>query len=200
MRIFLDTADLDAIKHFAARGLSAGVTTNPAIIARDSPGVNVVKHIRAISKLVDCVSVQLAGPDDDADKYLKIADHVFVKVPLCNWGLDMFERLDAKRVNITAICTEEQAVLACALHPAIVSIFWNRSREAGGVPRDIVDVAKDACGAMTSILVGSVRTAKDVLAAAKAGADIITMHPKLVDEAMKSEATEKILKEWYPAQ
>ena len=33
MKFFLDTADLDDIRHFADMGLLDGVTTNPSLIA-----------------------------------------------------------------------------------------------------------------------------------------------------------------------
>lgn len=200
MKLFLDTADLTAIKDFTRRGFRAGVTTNPAIFAKDAPGKDPLKHIADIAKLVDCVSVQLSGQKDDPAKYLEIAENVLVKVPLCDWGLDVADVLGRwERINITAICTEQQAILAAALRPKILSIFWNRARDAHGIPHDIVDIAKEACSPNTSVLVGSIRSVQDVIAATKAGADIITCAPKFIDEAMKSEATTRILEEWYGA-
>lgn len=204
MRIFLDTADLDAIARFARKGFRSGVTTNPAIIANglvDPTPKRVLKHIEEISKLVDCVSVQLSGPHDRPERYLDLGKDIYVKVPLCDWGLDVADKLGRwDRINITAICTEQQAVLAAALRPKILSVFWNRALDVHGIPRDIVDVAKEACSPTTSVLVGSIRSPKDVLAAVKAGADIVTIAPKFITEAMQSEATDRILREWYPVQ
>ena len=34
MKFFLDTADLEQIKHYAAMGAIDGVTTNPSLIAK----------------------------------------------------------------------------------------------------------------------------------------------------------------------
>ena len=49
MQFFLDTANLDDIKKYAAWGIVDGVTTNPSLIAKE--GVSLEKRIKAIAEI-----------------------------------------------------------------------------------------------------------------------------------------------------
>ena len=51
MKFFIDTADTDAIRRFAAMGLLDGVTTNPSLIAKTGRGREEV--IAEVCDLVD---------------------------------------------------------------------------------------------------------------------------------------------------
>lgn len=50
MQFFMDTANLEEIKKYAALGLVDGVTTNPSLIAKE--GVDFEKRIKEICEIV----------------------------------------------------------------------------------------------------------------------------------------------------
>lgn len=205
-QLFIDTADLETIREAYGEGIIRGVTTNPIVIRKEDPGIDVLKRIEDIAAIVPCVSVQLAGPDDRPEQYLEIDEGVIVKLPL-EWLPRMPPALDRKRFNLTAILSEEQAALAVMANPKILSVFWNRSLDAKLSPADVVSFAKklvvEKSFAKTEddeydppeILVGSIRNVKDVVDAFKAEADIITVPPVILAAMHKHEGTTKFLQE-----
>ena len=82
MKFFLDTADLDAIKKYAAWGIVDGVTTNPSIIA--SEGVDLETRIKEIAEIVDgpisaeVVSEDAEGMIKEGEKIAKWHKNIFV--------------------------------------------------------------------------------------------------------------------------
>jgi transaldolase len=205
-QLFIDTADLETIREAFGEGIIRGVTTNPIVIRKEDPGIDVLKRIEDIAAIVPCVSVQLAGPDDRSEQYLEIDEGVIVKMPL-EWLPRMPVALDRKRFNLTAILSEEQAAIAVMANPKILSVFWNRSLDAHLSPADVVAFAKKLILEKSfakseddeydppEVLVGSIRTVKDVVDAFKADVDIITVPPVILAAMHKHPGTTKFLQE-----
>src|SRR6185437_2714795 len=86
MKTFLDTADVDEIRKYAASGLVDGVTTNPSLAAKT--GRNYIESLKEICKIVPgAVSAEVIATDYDgmikeAAVFTKIAKNIAVKVPL----------------------------------------------------------------------------------------------------------------------
>lgn len=217
LKVFLDTANLDEIEVFAKMGFIDGVTTNPTIIKKDCPGIDPMKWLERASERVSCVSWQVR-PNDPLLQELLSFDRVMddfdllIKIPFCPWGFELLTKIAPSRVNLTGITSMQQAIMGCSLKPKILSIFWNRikdhyepdSNNSTGIAAGIVQTAANLryvrCNnnePLTEILVGSIRKTQDIADAAQAGADIITASPKIWRESMQSEATTKILEEWY---
>ena len=91
MRIFLDTADVDAIRTYAAWGVIDGVTTNPSLIKKSGRVFEEV--VEEICGIVDGpVSAEVTALDADgmvaqAKPLAKIHPNVVIKVPLIPEGL-----------------------------------------------------------------------------------------------------------------
>jgi transaldolase len=201
MRLFIDSADLKQIERWILSGVCSGVTTNPSIIKRDAPGVDVKAHVRAIAQLCDSqhgalVSVQL-GPKDEPAEWLALGDNVVVKCPMVDWGLDMAAHCGG-RVNITGVCSVEQAIIGLAMRPRILSVFWGRINDDANsmAPAVVSQIARLDRG-HTDLLVGSIRSPADVSAAFACGADICTVSPAILEAMTRHPATDKILGEWY---
>src|SRR5260221_649722 len=172
----------------------------------EAPGSDGLNRTEDLPAVVPCVSVQLAGPDDRPEQYLEIDEGVIVKLPL-EWLPRMPPALDRKRFNLTAILSEEQAALAVMANPKILSVFWNRSLDAHLSPADVVSFAKKLVLEKSfakseddeydppEILVGSIRTVKDVVDAFKAEADIITVPPVILAAMHRHAGTTKFLQE-----
>ena len=63
MHIFLDTANIEQIRHTAKLGLISGVTTNPSLVAKEGSS-NLKSRILEICSLVDgSVSVEVLSLD-----------------------------------------------------------------------------------------------------------------------------------------
>ena len=53
MELYVDTANIDHIRHAASLGIISGVTTNPSLLAKEDPTVDVKDRILDIHKLVE---------------------------------------------------------------------------------------------------------------------------------------------------
>ena len=91
MKIFLDTADVEAIKRANDTGMLDGVTTNPSkILESGKKFTDVVAEIAAIVK--GPVSAEAVADNEDdmvieAQRIASIAPNINVKVPLTVEGL-----------------------------------------------------------------------------------------------------------------
>lgn len=210
MKIFLDTANTEEIRKFLDIGLVDGVTTNPSLIAES--GRDFFEVITEISSMViGPVSAEVIATDSkgmlaEARKLSKISKHVTIKVPLTFEGLKTCHILSAEgiMVNVTLCFSATQALLAAKAGATFVSPFIGRLDDIG---QDGMNLIEEICGIFyeypninTQVLVASVRHQAHVLQAAKLGADVITMPPKILEQMLKHPLTdiglEKFLNDW----
>ena len=92
MLIFLDTAEIEAIRRWVATGVVDGVTTNPTLLAK--AGAKDVKSvIKEISSLVrEPVSVEVISTDSEgmikeARQYASWGFNIAVKIPMTEEGM-----------------------------------------------------------------------------------------------------------------
>ena len=106
------------------------------------------------------------------------------------------------KTNMTVMMTFNQLVLAAKAGATYVSLFYNRSKEAGENPaqiiRDYVAVAKE--GKLSAkLIVGSIRTPDDVALAVAAGAHIMTVPAKILRQMPFNKRTEETIEEFDKA-
>jgi transaldolase len=199
MKIFLDTADTAEIKKYAAMGLVDGVTTNPSLVAQ--AGKAREKVIAEICDVVDGpISAEVIATDRKAmvEEGLALAAihrNVTVKVPLTGDGLAACRDLARQnvKVNVTLCFAPVQAMLAAKAGATFVSPFIGRLDDLGETGMDIIaDIREifDNYGYGTEILVASVRSPQHVRAAAKIGADVCTIPPKVLGQLLKHPLTD----------
>ena len=191
MKFFVDTADIAEIKDLAATGLLDGVTTNPSLVAQ-SGAKNFISLIEDICKVVKGpVSAEVAATDYDTmlkegQRLAKIAKNVAVKVPLTPDGLKVCKVLSdaGTMVNVTLCFTASQAILAAKAGATFISPFVGRlddiSEDGNQLIRDIVQIYKQYPAFKTEVLVASVRHPGHLIEAAKVGAHVATMPPKVI--------------------
>ena len=200
MKIFLDTADTEAIEKGWKTGLIDGVTTNPSLILKNGEDPEVVYQ-----KLVDLgipdISMEVVGTGEEmvaegrrlAEKFGKQAT---IKVPCTRGGLAACALLsrDGIKVNVTLIFSQSQAILAAKAGAAYVSPFVGRvdDNSFGGLclVKDIVKVFKEHF-VRTQVLAASIREVRPVGRAFEYGADICTIPPKVFDGMYKHILTDK---------
>jgi transaldolase len=211
MKFFIDTADVGEIAELAATGLLDGVTTNPSLVAKS--GRNFLEVVREICELVEGpVSAEVTAITTDAmlaegRKLAQLAPNVCVKLPLTWDGLKACRTLsdEGTQVNVTLCFTPAQALLAAKAGATFVSPFVGRLDDIGHdgmqVIAEIVEIFRNYRGALnTEVLVASVRHSGHVVEAARLGADVVTMPPKILQQLIHHPLTDKglaaFLKDW----
>jgi len=199
MKFFLDTADLDSIRRFAAMGLLDGVTTNPSLVAKT--GLTREEVIAGIVEVVDGpISAEVIATDQEGmvregTALAAIHENVTIKVPLIAGGLAACRELTGRgiKVNVTLCFTPVQALLAAKAGATFVSPFIGRLDDLGETGLDIIrDIREifDNYGFGTQILVASIRSPQHVRQAALIGADACTIPPKVMDRLIRHPLTE----------
>jgi transaldolase len=199
MKLFVDTADLAEIETIAGWGVLAGVTTNPSLLAKVEGDADDI--YRRVCELVDgpisaeVVAETRAEMVEEGRRLAAIHDNIVVKLPMSAEGLAATSILatDDIRVNMTLCFTAPQALLASASGAAFVSPFIGRFDDIGqnGVEclRDIVE-AMETSIYDTEVLAASIRTPVHVTEAARMGADIATIPPKVFYQMLQHPLTE----------
>jgi transaldolase len=201
MKFFLDTADVAEIRELAATGLIDGITTNPSLVAKS--GRKFVDAIAEICALVPGpVSAEVTATDRatmlaEGRRLAAIAPNVVVKTPLTLDGLKACKalRADGIRVNVTLCFSPAQAILAAKAGASYISPFVGRLDDVGsdgmGLIADIVQIYEAYPEFATQVLVASVRHPVHVVAAAKLGADVVTLPPAIFRQMYNHPLTDK---------
>jgi len=201
MKFFLDTADIDEIRNLAATGMVDGVTTNPSLVAKTGRAFSDI--IAEICKIVPGpISAEVTATDTDGmiaegQKLATIADNVAIKVPLTQDGLRACKELSESgtMVNVTLCFSTAQAILAAKAGATFVSPFVGRLDDTGtggmDLISDIVEVYANYPEFETEVLVASVRHPIHVVEAARIGAEVVTIPPKILAQLYNHPLTDK---------
>ena len=186
MRLFLDTANLEHIRHGARLGIISGVTTNPSLVSKEGK-VNYKKLVQEICSIVpgpvstEVISQHTAGMLAEAREIAKWASNVVVKIPAGLEGTEATAALAGEgiKVNYTLCFSVNQALLAARAGAAYVSPFVGRLDDIGEdgmlLIEDIMRVFRLYPEIKTEVIAASIRHPQHCLAAAKIGAHIATI-------------------------
>jgi transaldolase len=201
MPIFLDTADVNEIARWHRMGVIRGVTTNPTILLNQGV-TNGMRGIEARAKEIAALitpmplSVEVtkedpAGMLSQAQTFASWADNIVVKVTIHGpegepENLEVIHTLETRfniRVNVTAMMSAQQALLAALAGASYVSIFAGR----------VNNIGYNACGEITrlrrlldqlalpsKIIAGSTREVLNISEWLEAGAHIVTALPSFL--------------------
>ena len=196
MKYFLDSAKLDEIKFaYHTFGID-GVTTNPKHVMNS--GKSFYAFLRDISdwvkeeglegKEVFPISVEIDPNLTDPGKMIEMGKEVsalcsnfVIKIPCTEEGIEAARKLEKMniRTNLTLVFSTAQAIIAGKNHSMYVSPFigW---KESNG--EDCRKYIEDICtiyeqygfNGKTDIICAAIRTPKQMVDCALAGADIVT--------------------------
>jgi transaldolase len=212
MKLFLDTANLEAIRKLNQMGIVDGVTTNPTLVAKEKGEFEDI--IVAICKEVkgdvsaEVVSTVHDGMVTEAKHLSTLAPNVVVKLPCIPEGLRATKTVSTKgiRVNMTLVFSANQGLLAAKAGASFISPFIGRLDDIGQRGMDVVeDLVKirDNYKLKSQVLVGSIRHPQHVIEAARAGADIATMPPEVMEKMIQHPLTDsglkRFLEDWEKA-
>lgn len=202
MAIFLDTGKIEEIRKYHRMGIIRGVTTNPTILLKDgvTGGMAGVKaRSIEIAKLIDPLplSVEVTCNDregmiEQARDFATWAPNINVKVTIHGpegelENLEVIHELETVhdvRVNVTAMMSAQQCLLAAMAGATYVSIFGGRVANMGYEPADEISKLRDLIdqfGLKAQIIVGSTREVLNIIQWLHAGAHIVTATPNLIE-------------------
>lgn len=208
MKLFLDTADVEAIRKANDTGLLDGVTTNPSkILQSGKKFTDVVEEIcKIVSGPVSAEAVAEQAPDivEDAKKISSIASNINIKVPLTVEGLKAGAELERQgiRTNVTMIFSPDQALLAMKTNAFLVSIVLSRLDKIGGDVKAFIEdtmAIKRHYGFESQVLAASIKTRKDAIDCMRAGVDIISIPEDIFFNMFKHPQTDQGLAEFDEA-
>jgi len=213
MKIFLDTAAIDEIRTAASWGVLDGVTTNPSLFAKVGGSYDdVLKEICSITPgpvSAEVVAEDVAGMVREGRHFARLADNIFVKVPMSENGLEAIARLAAEgiRTNCTLIFSANQGLLAAKAGASLLSPFVGRLDD---INEDGMTVIEELAAIVrthelaTEVLVASVRHPRHVTEAALAGAHIATVPLKVLRQMIQHPLTDsgtlQFRRDWAAAQ
>lgn len=201
MKFFIDTADVKEISELAATGMVDGVTTNPTLAAKEGRDFKaIIKEICGIipgSVSAEVVATDFKNMMKEADVLRKIGKNVTIKLPMTWAGLEACKKLTSEgtTVNVTLCFSATQALLAAKAGATYVSPFIGRLDDIGQdgmeLIADIVQIFDNYPELDTQILTASIRHPIHVLQAAKLGAHVATLPPKILRQLIQHPLTDK---------
>jgi len=201
LKIFLDTADTNIIKHHFSSGMIDGITTNPSLIMKSGRDPEeVYQELKDLG--VNDISMEVMGDSSNmivegrrlASKFGKCAT---IKVPCTYDGLIACRQLAREliRVNVTLIFDVAQAILSAKAGAAYVSPFVGRLDDNSITGLDLIkqidDVFRVQAIHRTKILSASIRYVNSVSQSFANGADIVTMPPAVFEKMYNHVLTDK---------
>ncbi len=210
MLLFLDTANIEEIRHGARLGVISGVTTNPSLMAKES-GLDFKATIQEIASVIkgpisaEALSLDAEGIIREAREVSSWAPNIVVKVPITSAGLEATAVLTREgiKTNLTLCFSVNQALLCASVGATYVSPFVGRLDDIGhdgmALVADIVNVFRNY-GFNTQVLAASIRHPLHCVTAAKAGAHIVTVPYKILTQMLQHPLTDlgikRFLEDW----
>lgn len=201
MQLYVDSANLTEIRHAASMGFISGVTTNPSLLAKEDPTLDIKALLLEIHASVGGhTSVEVVSTDTDgmlreADEILSWFPEATIKIPFIPAGLSAVRSLSNRGIptNVTLLFTANQALIAANAGATYVSVFLGRlddiSTDGVQAVRDTAEIW-DVHGLDAQIIAASIRHPIHLLECAKAGAHIATTPYKVLLQSMKHPLTD----------
>jgi len=200
MRLFLDTANIEHIRHGVRLGVISGVTTNPSLISREGK-VDYQKLVKEICDIVpgpvstEVLSQDASGMINEARQVAKWADNIVVKIPANLEGVEATSVLSKEgiKVNFTLCFSLNQALLGVAAGASFVSPFVGRLDDIG---EDGMKVVEDIVKFLrfyqlpAQVIAASIRHPQHCMVAAKVGAHIATVPYKVLLQMIQHPLTD----------
>ena len=193
MKIFLDTADYNAIAERYATGLVDGITTNPTLVRKS--GVDYLEFIKRLSGefAFESISAEVDGEHhsqmlENASQFLDLKDPaITIKLPLTKEGLIACRDLYRGNVktNVTLCFSAAQAVMAAKAGATYISPFVGRMNDNSFSGVELVRAISGlycAQGAETKVLAASLRDVHHVSRCLLYGANVVTLPPAVFDK------------------
>lgn len=200
LQIYMDGADVAAMREAAKSDDIQGFTTNPTLMRQAGITDYEAFAKKAITAVLgkpisfEVFSDDLLAMESEARIIHSWGGHTYIKIPITNTqGLStipLIQKLSAEglSLNITAIMTLDQVqAVADAINPlanTIISVFAGRIADTGIDPVPVMQKARDilASNANAYLLWASPRELLNLIQAEACGCDIITATPDILQK------------------
>lgn len=218
MSIFLDTSDFNLIKKYNEMGVIRGVTTNPSIILSNGLGEyeSLKEWAVGVSDMISPYPLSIEVTTNDWQKilaqayeYSSWADNINVKVTIHDEEgkenlsiIKILEQVKDIRVNVTAMMSAQQCLLAALAGATYVSLFGGRVNNMGyNTNEEIVKLKNILTSAEldSKIIVGSVRESLNIVEWIDSGADIVTVPPSFLETMICHPYSKETVKQFMDA-
>ena len=196
MKYFLDSAKIDEIKYaYNTFGID-GVTTNPRhVMLSGKPFLTVLGELAEWAKSENIVGWEKFPISAEIDPHIEKADEMIaaakkisalspnfvIKIPCTEDGIAAARALEKEgiRTNLTRVFSAAQAIIAAKNNSLFVSPFigWkeDNGEDCAHYIADITEIYRNyGWLGKTQIICAAVRTPKQIVDCAVAGADIVT--------------------------
>lgn len=200
MKLIIDHAGIEEIRHLYEYYPIDGVTTNPTILAaagrppfevlheiRDFIGPDADLHVQVIAR-------DAAGMIADGHRIAEeLGKNTFIKVPCVPEGFKAMKALHAEGLLVTgtAVYTPLQAYLAGKCGASYAAPYVNRIDNMGfdgiRVAEEIHDIFRSN-GMKTEVLAASFKNSQQVLALAEYGIGAATASPQVIESFVSNPA------------
>jgi transaldolase len=198
VKLYADTADLNDLETLAAWGVLSGVTTNPTLLSKVEGEEGEI--YRRVCELVDGpVSAEVVAEArgemvSEGRRLSAIHPNIVIKLPMGAESLAATNTLahEGIRVNMTLCFTAPQAMLSASAGAAFVSPFLGRFDDIGQNGLTTLAEIVEAFAMSdyeTEVLAASIRHPIHVVEAARMGADIATIPPKVFYQMLQHPLT-----------
>ena len=212
MKLWLASANVGEIEE-GSRFPICGIITNPTVMAAEKQFW--IKTAVAVDTQgttpfhLQVLSTDEATILEEAHAYRSVFSHrpLILKLPVCEASLHLVDRFHKMglAVNITAVCTLAQAILAVQAGSDYISVYVGRVSDGGGDGIKLIRDIRAYCdlnGATTEIIAASVRTVEQFDQVALAGAHGVAIPLALLRETLASPLTDKSIaafeEDWKP--
>lgn len=219
MKYFLDSAKMEEIQYAYEYWGIDGITTNPKHVRLS--GKSLRYFLEAIGQWIE--DQKLAGYEKfpvsveinphletwqemqaEAQQLAALSSNFVIKIPCTEQGLIAARKLEQKgvRTNVTLVFSPSQAIPVGKLGACFVSPFvgWkeNSGEDTKAYIQDIADIYRQY-GFTTEIIVAALRSGKQIVDAARSGADIVTCGLDVYKESFQHPFTDYGLKVFQDA-
>lgn len=215
MALYIDSAYIPEISEVIDTIPLAGITTNPTILLAAQERGQRLSSLQLLKELLHmfggCIFMQPG--EVDAEKMLQQAttflesnkDRVIAKIPMTKTGMQVARRLkqDQYHIAFTAVTSVAQAYSAAMCDADYVIPYFNRLERSGiDATERITEMAAlfQMQQLPSRILVASIKSPQEAVAALASGAHDITTVPQvlldMVTDPLTEEAIEKFSNDW----
>ncbi|MEE6282325.1 transaldolase family protein [Georgenia sunbinii] len=206
MKLYLDSADMGALRPLMRTGLFAGVTTNPLILSRAGLDQTHVRGLVTELFAAGAGQVFVQTVTDGVEELVRegreiaaLGERVVAKIPATRDGFAAARRLadDDVPVLITAVYHARQALLARAAGAWGIAPYVGRMSDAGrdGLAQ-VAAMQQLLDGTGVRVLAASIRSADVVCELAALGIHSVTVSTTVADELFEDELTARAVAEF----
>jgi transaldolase len=201
MTLFIDSGNLTEISKYFNLGIIRGVTTNPTILLKDGlKREEIREHIIKIANLIYPYPLSLEVTSNDpgemyleAVKLASLSNSINIKIPIHGPNGELENLVVVKhlvkegiKVNVTAMMSAQQCLVAALSGATYVSLFGGRVNNMGYNCVDEIKKVRYLIDTIpelnyTKMIIGSTREVLNIIEWLSAGAHIVTVTPNLLE-------------------